>query len=217
MTLVAKYISIKEERLLLSAQKAVFWESKKILLIADLHLGKASHFRANGLAVPKAVENRNWDNLNRLIKSIQPERVLLLGDLFHSSYNKEVGNFKTFLASFSHISFELIIGNHDILGLGTYADIALKVHLNELIVPPFIFTHEPLESVPNELYNLAGHIHPSVTLKGKGKSKQRFPCFFISEKVGLFPAFGEFTGTAEIKPSKKDRVFIIADQEVIAV
>tara|TARA_R110002049_G_scaffold300047_1_gene490610 strand:- start:4328 stop:4930 length:603 start_codon:yes stop_codon:yes gene_type:complete len=198
-------------------EKAIYWESKKILLIADLHLGKARHFRANGLAVPTEVEQTNWGNLGVLINDLNPIKVLILGDLFHSSYNQEVANFKAFITDFPNISFELVIGNHDVLGLGTYVDINLAVHVEELIIPPFIFTHEPIQRELNELYNLAGHIHPSVILKGKGRSRQKLPCFYFSKKVGLFPAFGAFTGTAEIKPSKKDCVYIIADEQVIAV
>lgn len=210
-------ISICNENLILLANKAIYWPSKEILLIADLHLGKARHFRANGLAVPTEVEKTNWNKLSALLHELHPKKVLLLGDLFHSSYNQEVANFKAFIANFQHISFELIIGNHDVLGLGTYEDMNLIVHKDQLSISPFLFTHEPLATVPDNYYNLAGHIHPSVMMKGKGKIKQRFSCFYFTEKVGLFPAFGAFTGTAEVKPNKKDRVFIIAENEVIAV
>ena len=208
---------IQEEILTLLPEKAIYWESKEVLIIADLHLGKARHFRANGLAVPKAVETSNWETLAGLIKTIRPTRVLLLGDLFHSFYNREVANLKEFIADFSHISFELIIGNHDVLGVGTYEDLNLIVHHDELIIPPFIFTHEPLEKSSGDLFNLAGHIHPAVIMKGKGRARQKFPCFYFTQQLGLFPAFGAFTGTAEIKPQKNDKIYIIADLEVIAV
>lgn len=210
-------VNIKEEKLLLLPEKAIFWEKKEILLIADLHIGKTHHFRANGLAVPIKTEEVNWKNLNTLIDYVSPKRILILGDLFHSAFNKEVSNLKSFCLKYPMIDFELVIGNHDILGLGTYEDINLTVHPNTLTIKPFLFSHEPITSSTSKLYNLSGHIHPSVMLKGKGRSKHRLPCFYFSENYGLLPAFGAFTGTADIKPSKSDQVYLIAEGEIIAI
>jgi DNA ligase-associated metallophosphoesterase len=188
-----------------------------MLILSDVHLGKARHFRANGIAVPLSSEQSNTTRIKKLIDACRPKRVLILGDLFHSSYNQEVSKFKMFLNKFPSISFELVIGNHDVLGLATYQELNLIIHENSFIEGPFIFTHEPL-LVPNETYyNLSGHIHPSVVLKGKGRVKQRFACFYFGQKQGLFPAFGSFTGTAEIQPKKRDQVFIIAGQNILQV
>ncbi len=188
-----------------------------MLIISDVHVGKARHFRANGIAVPLSSEQNNTDRLKKLIDTCSPNRVLILGDLFHSSYNQEVNAFKKFIKTYPSISFELVIGNHDVLGLATYQELNLIVHEVSLLIDPFMFTHEPLLTPNKRFYNLSGHIHPSVLLRGRGKDKQRFACFYFGKHQGLFPAFGSFTGTAEIQPKKDDQVFIIADQQVLAV
>ena len=210
-----KTVSIQEEELSLLPEKAIYWEAKKLLLIADLHLGKSMHFRKNGIAVPAKAENKNWEVLHQLFEHIQPERVNFLGDLFHSTYNQEWEVFTELITSYPNIRFELTLGNHDILDPTLYEHSKLKV-FDKLIEDPFIFTHEPLET-KSDFYNLAGHIHPGVQLKGKGKQKHRLPCFYFGKTEGILPAFGSFTGLATIKVKKSDQVFVVAGKEVISL
>ncbi len=207
-------IEIRGEKLFLLPEKAIYWEAQSLLLIADLHLGKSAHFRKNGIAVPAKAEERNWGLLHRLFKNIQPKRVNFLGDLFHSAYNKEWDVFGELIQKYPSIKFELTKGNHDILNPGLYKGLDIELYAS-LIEEPFIFTHEPLEA-KNNFYNLAGHIHPGVKLKGKGNQKHRLACFYFGKNGGLLPAFGSFTGLATIKLKKEDQVFVVAGEEVIA-
>ena len=208
-------IELHGERLTLLPEKAIYWESKKLLLIADLHLGKTAHFRNNGIAVPEKVSHKNWLLLRRLFDLYQPKRVCFLGDLFHSVYNKEWEAFSILLQDYSAIRFELILGNHDILPISNYKNLNLIVH-DELLEGPFLFTHEPVED-EIEHYNIAGHIHPGVRLKGKGKQSHRVACFYFGETNALIPAFGAFTGLATISTKKTDQIFIVVGQQVIKV
>ncbi|MFB1023282.1 MAG: ligase-associated DNA damage response endonuclease PdeM [Vicingaceae bacterium] len=207
-------VEICGEKLFLLPEKAMYWETKSLLLIADLHLGKSAHFRKNGIAVPATAENKNWDLLHHLFQKIQPKRVNFLGDLFHSVHNKEWEVFSEIIQEYPTIQFELTIGNHDILNPRLYKELNFKL-FNSLIEEPFIFTHEPLE-IKSQFYNLAGHIHPGVKLKGKGNQKYRLPCFYFGKDGGLLPAFGSFTGLATIKVKKGDQVFVIAGEEVVS-
>ncbi|MGZ5074974.1 MAG: hypothetical protein ACXWBL_17655, partial [Usitatibacter sp.] len=79
---------------------------------------------------------------------------------------------------------------------------------------PFVLNHEPGESRGG--YALAGHIHPAVRLSSCGESL-RLPCFWFGARYGVLPAFGAFTGNAEVSPRKGDQVFVIAEQEVLRV
>ena len=206
---------IRGEKLLLLPEKAIYWTAKKLLLIADLHLGKSTHFRKNGIAVPKQAEQKNWLLLHKLFKQNEPERVCFLGDLFHSTHNKEWEVFGELIESYPNINFELVQGNHDILPPEMYQKLGFKVY-ESLLEEPFLFTHEPLEE-EGVYYNLAGHIHPGVRLKGKGNQKHKVACFYFSKNAGLLPAFGSFTGLATIKVKKEDQVFVVAEEVVIAV
>ncbi|MFT7084537.1 MAG: DNA ligase-associated metallophosphoesterase [Vicingaceae bacterium] len=210
-----KTIEIRGEKLFLLPEKAIYWEAKGLLIIADLHLGKSAHFRKNGIAVPTKVEDRNWYLLHHLFQKIQPKRVHFLGDLFHSTHNKEWDVFRHLIQQYYAIQFELTIGNHDILNPELYRELKFKL-FNSLVENPFIFTHEPLETA-NKFYNLAGHIHPGVQLKGKGNQKHRLACFYFGKNGGLLPAFGSFTGLATIKVKKTDQIFVVAKNKVIAV
>lgn len=209
--------NIAEEELLLHPFKAIFWPRKSILLLADLHLGKATHFRKAGIAVPSGVSDANWDRLSSLLLEFSPSRVIILGDLFHSTYNREWEDLAQLISQFEKIQFELVIGNHDILSPGEYERIGMKVHAEPFRESPFLLTHHPIEDHIAEGYNLSGHIHPCVRMKGRGHQYLRLPCFWFGKKQAILPAFGAFTGMAAIKPHQGDQVFVIAEDEVLQV
>ena len=203
------------EELILHPYRAAYWTRKRTLLLSDLHLGKSVHFRRAGIPVPAAVGNENWDRLIGLILDFSPERVLFLGDLFHSDLNTVWTDFEEFLARFDGIEFGLVIGNHDILDGENYGRAGLSVYPT-LTEPPFLFTHEPLDEIPGGLYNLCGHIHPGVKLFGGGGSV-RLPCFFFGPVQGVLPAFGAFTGLYRMHPRDGDHVYVLTDTAVINV
>ena len=216
---------IAGETLVLHPFKAVFWKEKRTLMIADLHLGKVAHFRKEGVPVPTDVSNENWDKLISLLVDYKPERVIFLGDLFHSRLNKEWDTFCDILKQFNDITFELVLGNHDILPDAVYEDAQLTIVQEPYLVAPFCLTHHPVTTTLSEdatfaegrYYNLAGHIHPCVYLKGGGRQRLRLPCFYFGPKGGILPAFGAFTGMATVQPEIGAQVFVIAEQSVLKV
>ena len=123
------------------------------------------------------------------------------------------------IKQFHDIAFELVLGNHDILPVQFYSENQLIVHNPTLEIGPFLFSHHPLEDwqIPENLYNIAGHIHPSVRLRGIARQRLRFPCFYFGKRQSIFPAFGLFTGTANIFPEKGDQVFVIVENSVMKV
>ncbi|MTI19468.1 ligase-associated DNA damage response endonuclease PdeM, partial [Fulvivirga sp. RKSG066] len=214
---VEKSVRIQNNELVLLPSKAVCWPVKNILLLADLHLGKVNHFRRSGIAAPN---NPNQDNLERLITTIQtqkPSRVIFMGDLFHSHYNEEWEVFGQVLKNFPEISFELVMGNHDILSEYQYLKHAMLIHEKPIIIDNLLLSHEPLTDFSDELYNLAGHVHPGVVLRGKGRQGLKLPCFWFGKRQGLLPAFGAFTGLAKQKPERGDKVFVVVENEVFDV
>lgn len=208
-------IEILQEAMVMYPEKFLFLPDKKILLVADLHFGKVNHFRKSGIAVPVRANMKNASLLIDAINLLKPDRVIFLGDLFHSSYNQEWETVAQITYHFSACSFELVIGNHDILSIEKYRQTLLKVSWKELTIGPFIFTHEPLQDVPKGLYNIAGHLHPGVRLKGGGGQSLMLPCFYFRSNQAILPAFGSFTGMAKINPVKGERVFAITKDNVI--
>jgi len=207
-------IRLKGEVLMLLPQKAIFWKSESLLLIADVHLGKAGHFRKNGLAVPGNLHHGDLQKLELLISSCRPKTILFLGDLFHSEVNAEWYVFADWVKKFDKIDFTLIVGNHDILPEKSYQD--LNFHLTaRLAIGPFSFTHEPTPE--SDHYNFAGHIHPGIRLRGAAKQGMVLPCFYFKQDHAILPAFGRFTGLFMMKKWQKDRVFAISEESVISL
>lgn len=188
--------------------RAIFWPKREILIVSDLHLGKAGHFRKHGIAISTKVHLHDIQNLEVLIDWIQPKEVFFLGDLFHSYENCEWKDFLNFLHRYPDISFTLIEGNHDIL-----ADYPGRLNLvSRIELPPFSFTHIKEE---DDLYNISGHLHPGVTVRGKARQGITMSCFLFSDIFAIMPAFGQFTGIKKIRPRKKDRVFAITGRQVL--
>lgn len=225
-------INLRAQHLTLLPQRALFWEEKKYLLLSDLHLGKAGHFRKNGSPIPAAVHWKDLVVLGTLIETYQPEKVVLLGDLFHSALNNEWLDFARWMEQYTPLPFVLVKGNHDMLPEAAYDLDQLVVKPKSWNVEPFLLTHKPvIEPKPTlrggwtfpkysgekePFYNLAGHIHPGTTLHlGLGQS-ERIPCFFLGPNVGLLPAFGQFTGCVRMNTTPQDQIFgIVSEQNII--
>ncbi len=205
--------SISGEQLWLMSEKVIFWPKRKSLFISDVHLGKVNHFRKNGFPIPQAAGIDNYNRLKAVIHHTQPHSIIFLGDLFHSHINQDWLLFESFAKEFPGIKLELVVGNHDIINRDILLNVVDDIHEEEYILSPFILTHHPRSD--NEYYNLCGHIHPSVRIKGRGHQSIKLPCFYFTPTSGILPAFGSFTGTHTIVPENHDDVFLIVKGEVV--
>ncbi len=194
-------------------EKAIYWIEKETLIIGDLHFGKAGHFRKSGIPVSEMIHSKDFVTLEKLLVRKKPIRVIFLGDLFHSDYNQSWEAFRNWIKNHQDIHFQLVLGNHDILSPELYRIKNMEV-LDILEEAPFCFTHIPEQT---SLYNIAGHLHPAIRLRGKGRQSVKVPCFYFSKEQGVLPAFGSFTGTAALKVEENDHVFAIAEKQVIKV
>jgi uncharacterized protein len=211
------HFSLKNFSFQLLSQKAIYWPSEKILLIADLHLGKVNHYRKAGYPVPIKANDENTTILIDLLNHYKPDRMIFLGDLFHSHYNEEWEVLGQVIRHFGGTSFELVMGNHDIMSTLQYDRHGVKIHAEVLQIGNLVLTHEPMEVVAGDVYNLAGHIHPGARLFGKGRQALLLPCFYFGKNQGILPAFGSFTGLYPVRVAKGDHVYVIAEGEVIAI
>ena len=196
-------------------ERAIYWEEQNTLIVADIHLGKASHFRKSGLPVPVNYGKKDLDILGQLIKTEKPKKLLILGDLFHSDANQEWNWFKKWLSEKRNIEIYLVEGNHD-KNIINEASATNLIVSSSLIMDSFIFTHEPLEEIPKKMYNFCGHIHPGVRIVGKGRQSLRFPCFWFGKFQAILPSFGTLTGHVSL--SKEDAsVYAIVEKGILKV
>lgn len=196
-------------------EKALFRPSDATLIVADLHLGKAQHFRKNGIYLPQKSAEKDYERLKQMITSLKPRRIILLGDLFHSAYNHEWELFCEFVNTFKRIKFVLVLGNHDILEEQHYKKTCSEIVEQTLEEEDIIFSHHPLKKIPENKINISGHIHPGVVLHGKGKQHVKLPCFYWCNNQLILPAFGSLTGLQVIVPEKEAQVYLVTTNKVI--
>ena len=161
---------IFDNTFLLSAHRTVFWEEKKILILSDLHLGKTGHFRKSGIAIPQNIYKGDLQRLLAEVQFYQPKEIIIVGDLFHSSFNKEHDLFLRWRKDISNTSIHLVKGNHDILKKEWYEAAEISLHNKHLSVGNFTFTHDiqECETGPGH-YSFSGHVHPGVHISGIAK------------------------------------------------
>lgn len=212
-------INIAGEKLLLSESKVIYWSRQQTLFIADLHLGKTSHFRKSGIAIPLAIVKAEIDRIENTILKFRPKKVFFLGDLFHSDLNHEWSIFTDFIEQYGDIQFTLIKGNHDILNDSIYKMSSLQIEKEPFLLTPFVLSHHPLntQEIDDSQMNLCGHLHPGISIKGKGKSDLTLACFYLLQNKLILPAFGRFTGLAKIKLEKAGSAYAILNNSVLKI
>jgi DNA ligase-associated metallophosphoesterase len=210
--------TVAGENLVLLAERAAYWPSRKALLVADFHLGKAASFRMLGIPLPTGTTRDNVSRLDRAIEKTGAAEVIFLGDFLHSAQGRTPTTFRTF-AEWRHqrsgVALTMIRGNHDKKAGDPPEEWNMRCVEAGEAAAPFILNHEP---GPSRLgYALSGHIHPAVRLSAAGEKSLRLPCFWFGARYGVLPAFGAFTGSADVMPRQGDQVFVIAEQEVVKV
>jgi len=210
---VIETIEINGQNFSMHPSGAMFWNEQKILLISDVHLGKISHFRKYGSAVPQNAIAENFERLTRVVERFEPEKICFLGDLFHSSLNLEWDLFESWMQDIS-AEVLLVVGNHDIISELKYEALGIGIY-SELIRENFLLTHHP--EIRENYFNFCGHLHPGFKLNGAGRQQVKLSCFYKSGEQLILPAFGEFTGNYWISPNVGDQVFVITKKEVILV
>jgi DNA ligase-associated metallophosphoesterase len=204
--------------LTLLAEKAAFLAASRTLLVADAHIGKAVSFRALGVPVPRGTTSETLAALSALIATWGARRVVFLGDFLHSARAHAAATLGA-VARWrrEHAALELVLvrGNHDDRAGDPPPYLGMRVVDEPLELDGFAMCHHP--SPRRGAYVLAGHLHPCVSLGGRGFDHLRLPCFWLGDDVGVLPAFGAFTGMHPIRANASDRVFAIADGAVTAV
>ncbi|MES2278514.1 MAG: ligase-associated DNA damage response endonuclease PdeM [Bacteroidota bacterium] len=212
-------INLLNQHLLLLPQKAIYWQQEKALIAADVHLGKVGHFRKAGIAVPRDMEQDDLAVLSDLIHEHRPEKIIFLGDLFHSDMNSDWEWFAMWRRNFPKLKIILIKGNHDIIQDRHYLELNVELH-EELLVGPFLMLHHPQSEDKLDIatgYVFCGHIHPGVSLTGKARQSITLPCFAFGNRQVVLPSFGKFTGKVAMQHRKSDRIFGVLKDKVIVI
>jgi DNA ligase-associated metallophosphoesterase len=175
---------------LADASGALWWPAAEALLVADLHLEKASWYAKLGQFLPPYDSQETLSALTAIVDRTGVKRLYCLGDSFHDKFGcdrlPEAAR-AMLLALTGRLDWTWILGNHD----PGFADHCGGTLRQEAQVDGLILRHEadPAETRPE----LSGHYHPKLRLQLKGKQVSR-RCFVASGTKLIFPAFGALTG-----------------------
>lgn len=211
-------ISLKfaNQNLVLTNQRALFWETQNALVLSDLHIGKSATFRKNGIPISQSVLIEDLQRLKALIEHFKAEKLIIVGDLFHAELNKDIDYFKDWLLQFDNLKLHLIIGNHDRLSETLYEDLNIDIFKPSLNLSPFTFVHDLNECEDDTLY-ISGHIHPGHVLKGKGKQFIKLPCYQVFDNHIVLPAFSKFTGLNTNKMDKTCTNIVFTEDAIFKI
>ena len=205
---------------------AAFLPAQRTLLVADAHVGKAVSFRKWGVPVPAGTTTETLNDLSTAVEQTSARAIVFLGDFLHSARSHAAGTLAALArwrAQHADLGLTLVRGNHDDRAGDPPASLGMDVVDEPLQMGPFALCHHPRPVAG--AYVLAGHWHPCISLRGRAFERLRLPCFWFGDDsghepanaVGVFPAFGSFTGMHRIEPRAGDRIFPIANEMVRAL
>lgn len=171
-------------------QGALFWPARRALLVADLHLEKASWFARLGQMLPPYDSIATLADLTALAAATQPAEIWCLGDSFHDRDGCDrlpARAREMLLALTAATRWTWIVGNHD----SGFADHCGGGIVDEAEVDGIVLRHEadPAETLPE----ISGHFHPKLRISHRGRLVSR-RCFVGTASKLILPAFGALTG-----------------------
>ena len=210
----ALVLPVEKEMLVLLPEKAVLWPARAMLVVADIHFGKAASFRALGVPVPHGTTQENLDALDRLVQRHSVRHIVFLGDFLHARAAHARRTVATMLAwrqRCPDLLLTLVRGNHDRHAGDPASALAIDVVDEPWTLGPFSFCHH--DDTPAPGFVLAGHIHPVFVLSSRS-DVLRLPCFVQGERSLVLPSFGAFTGGHPVRPGPGESIYVTSGDAV---
>ncbi|HEV2748781.1 MAG TPA: ligase-associated DNA damage response endonuclease PdeM [Allosphingosinicella sp.] len=182
--------SFSGHELMALPQGALFWPARRALIVADLHLEKASWFARLGQMLPPYDSMATLGDLAALAVTTDAAEIWCLGDSFHDRQgcDRLPAQARAMLTALTAATrWTWITGNHD----PDFADQCGGAIADEAEVDGLILRHQadPTEGSPE----LSGHFHPKLRVHHRGRLVSR-RCFVATARKLILPAFGSLTG-----------------------
>ncbi len=194
-------------------QGALFWPARRALLVADLHLEKASWFARGGQMLPPYDSIATLTELTALVAATGAQEVWCLGDSFHdvAGCDRLPEAARALLVALTGaMRWTWITGNHD----RTYVDRCGGAVADEAVVDGVILRHEAERGETRP--ELSGHFHPKLRVRVRGKLVAR-RCFVATATKLIFPAFGALTGGLDVTHPEIVRAIGGAGEALVAL
>jgi DNA ligase-associated metallophosphoesterase len=169
-------------------------EETRTLAAADLHLEKGSAYAARGQLLPPYDTAETLARLAREVDSLNPSRIVLLGDSFHDGKAESrlsVADTDRLIAIARGRTLVWVVGNHDADGPRALPGQVVRT----LEIGRLVLRHEPHAGPRAEA---AGHLHPAARVAGRGRTVRR-RCFVTDGERVVLPAFGAYAGGLNVR------------------
>ena len=192
---------------------ALYWPARRALLVADLHLEKASWYALGGQMLPPYDSIATLRELAALRAATDAREIWCLGDSFHDKAGcaRLPADARAALTALTAaVRWRWITGNHD-AGLVDHCggEVIAEAEIDGLVL-----RHEAdaRETRPE----LSGHFHPKLRLSLRGRRVAR-RCFVASGSKLILPAFGALTGGMDADDPAIVRIVGRAAQALVPV
>jgi len=193
-------VEVAGETLRLLPQRCAFWPRQRLLLVADMHPGKAASFA----------------RLTQAIAATGAIRVAFLGDFLALANEDAMVQWRR-----RHLSLELLLvrGTQHATASVDWAALGVEVQSGPVLRGPFALVHSPEDAKPLAAshYGLAGQLHPVHVLHGQTHERVRVPCFRFTPDHAILPTFGAVTGGHPVQAFAGDRVFLVSEERIVAL
>ena len=188
-------VALASETVVCRPSGALWVESRRVLVVADLHLEKGSFFAARGQMLPPYDTAETLRRLAGEVAALAPDLLVFLGDSFHDRDGEDrlaAADVGSLCAIARGRALVWVTGNHDPIGPRHLPGEAL----GSLALGALRFVHEPVDGTdPGEI---AGHLHPCARVRALGGSVRR-RCFVTDGDRLILPAFGALAGGLNIR------------------
>ncbi|HEX5538115.1 MAG TPA: ligase-associated DNA damage response endonuclease PdeM [Sphingobium sp.] len=173
---------------------ALWWPAQGALLVADLHLEKASFYAATGQFLPPYDSHETALRLAERVRTTGARRLICLGDSFHDADGAALlpAHVAALLKDLAaRVEWTWITGNHD-----GEAAFPFGRAEPELTLAGIALRHEALAN--DAAPEISGHYHPKIRLRHRGQSVAR-RCFLVGGTKLVMPAYGALTGGLDVR------------------
>jgi uncharacterized protein len=212
--------TLADVKVVMLPERALYYPDEQALIVADLHWGKAASMRASFVPVPTGTTAADLARLSLALEYTGATRLIVLGDLLHAKNGRQEGTLQTIAAwrrKNANLEIVLVRGNHDTHAGDPPGELDIRCQDAPFDLGAFTCVHDPIDDFADGSFILGGHLHPSVSLTGKGRERVRLPCFVCSESVAVLPAFSSFTGSGMYEYVNGDRLYAIVENAVVPV
>ena len=183
---------------------ALFAPEFGALLVADLHLEKGTSLARRGVHLPPYDTRESLLQLQAVVGSTQPRRLIFLGDSFHDGAAREridASDLALLRAITARAETVWITGNHDPEPPEDVGGIIIE----EMALGLVTLRHQPkaLREVEAEI---SGHLHPAAAIQARGQRIRR-RCFIADARRLIMPAFGSYTGALSVRSEAFEGLF----------